>query len=101
MKVNVYSIKDTISMVHNGLYCAPTDPAMVRAILPSVHQSKQPLSQLELYRIGTFDSDFNVLESCKPEKVDWNCYRAPVEPKAQAISKEQFAQSVANINEGK
>lgn len=101
MKVNVYSIKDTISMVHNGLYCAPTDPAMVRAILPSVAQSKQPLEQLELYRIGSFDSDSNILDSCTPVKVDWNCYRAPVEVKATPITREQFSESVADINQGK
>lgn len=101
MKVNVYSIRDVVSMVHNGLYCAPTDPAMVRALLPSVAKSKQPLEQLELYRIGSFDSELNILDSCSPVKVDWNCYRAPVEPKAQPISQEQFAQSVADINQGK
>lgn len=98
MRVNVYSIKDVISQMINGLYCAPTDPAMVRSLLPALQQNKIPLSQHTLYRIGEFDNDTNELIPSSPVLVPWSCYSEPVEVKAQKITEQQFADSVSDIN---
>ena len=99
MKVNVYSMQDNVSLIYNGLYCAPTDSALVRAMLPGFQDPKNTRSihEFKLFQVGTYTPDENKLESCSPRYVPWECYQAPVEKKAQQITPQEFEQKTMGI----
>lgn len=65
---NVYTIFDTVSKEHVGLFYHSTDEDMIRTTLPSVLMD-YPLRDIQVVCIGTFDNIKGVVHSTKVRRV--------------------------------
>lgn len=103
MKTNVYCIKDVVSGLSDGLWCSPTDSALVRSLLPALSSNDSKLNTIdyEVYCVGSFSAEDGRLSSCEPRLVAWDSYRAPIESPADKISVDDYKSTVEKISSNK
>lgn len=90
MTYNMYCVRDIVADDAFVTFMAPTDGMAVRENLPALSRMK-PVKDMELYRIGTFDSTTMEIKPEPKTAVSWDAYKFPekqTETKATMTKKE-------------
>lgn len=69
MKVNIYSIFDTVAEVFNKPFTEFNDASAQRAFIASLEEKLTNKNDYVLYNIGTYDDSKGEIVGCNPVKV--------------------------------
>ena len=83
MKHGVYAVRNILSGISSGLYLFPTDAVacvdLAVSLAPRQYSASAQKdfinSELQLFRVGSFDIETQALESCTPVLVPWDFRR--------------------------
>lgn len=90
MIYNMYCVRDIVADDAFVTFMAPTNGMAIRENLPALSRMK-PVKDMELYKIGTFDSKTMEIKAEPKTAVSWEEYKFPekqTETKATMTKKE-------------
>lgn len=88
----VYTVFDKVAKKHIGLFYGTTDEVVIRTSLPTILMD-YPLRDIELRRIGRFETNTGLIESLNPKFIPLERYLFPharLSPKGENVSLEDL-----------
>lgn len=96
MTFNLYTVRDIVADDCISVGFASSDGAYIRDALPPILSYRRK-EDLEVYKIGTFDSSVGYVSPVDKVAVSWDSYKFP-ENNTKTLTKEQIIELANRLN---